>query len=590
MDVVDQTSSGGGGSDHSRGSNNNNNNPHQHLYLHDAMVMTGTNSTLSTTASPTYNTDPSSFSILHPTPLPRAGTTSIDEDAVTPQLKLPPRQLMMARNPLPSLHPAANPTLSSSPRLFSILKDPLLPPSQHHDQSPHQQHIHNNNKEKNVHHHSMYYATMVDPHDDEIGKRDEKSTFSVLHRLFFHNRTMRWLRSPPTALSIYLVLFAVMAGGMIYGVSRELYSAGNGHYFFLFLFGRDNEANIDWDVYHNVAFLGNSYFFVNDIPRALESMSGGHVYQNSCLHPGSSLAELWITGNGMVKLWSTPEAQLSTESYGTLYDYGLCSVAHILQGHDEYMAYGNEAGKYYDDGLNPCLHDETYDTFIRASGEIQVAQWDYVVLVDQTKRMAIPQARNETVQVLQNGYAKFLTATTTTSDGSSQAQPTVILVDTHAFWSDSTNMTGLDSDIVGLTRLIYQGVQVYASALSKVLAKPPLVAPIGLCFLVIYEEDYDLWRALFLDDQIHMSLIGSYLFTMVLYTTIFGHLPPSDLYIPSVFADARKIIGGGGGRNGGNNNNNAALYESLADLDPYFRQVVRKVVLKRYRPSSLDER
>jgi hypothetical protein len=584
MDVVDQTSSGGG-SNHSRGSNNNNN-PHQHLYLNDAMVMTGTASTLSDPAS--------SFSIRQP-PSSHPASASIDEDAVTLQLQLPPRQLMTARNP--PLHAAANPTSSSSsPRLFSILKDPLLPPQQHHDQSSQQQHMNSNNKKNNDHHHNMYYATMVDPHDDDdnnnIGSSDEKSSFSVLHRLFCcHNRTMRWLRSPPTALSIYLVLFVVMAGGMIYGVSRELYSSGNGHYFFLFLFGRDNEANIDWEVYRNVAFLGNSYFFVSDIPRALESMSGGHVYQNSCLHPGSSLAELWITGNGMVKLWSTPEAQLNTESYGTLYDYGLCSVAHILQGHDEYMAYGNEAGKYYDDGLNPCLHDETYDTFIRASGDVAVAQWDYVVLVDQTKRMAIPQARNETVQVLQNGYAKFLTATTTTSDGSSQVQPTVILVDTHAFWSDSTNMTGLDSDIVGLTRLIYQGVQVYASALSKVLAKPPLVAPIGLCFLVIYEEDYDLWRALFLDDQIHMSLIGSYLFTMVLYTTIFGHLPPSDLYIPSVFADARKIIGGGGGgRNGGNNNNNAALYETLADLDPYFRQVVRKVVLKRYRPASLDER
>lgn len=367
--------------------------------------------------------------------------------------------------------------------------------------------------------------------------------YSVSSNISFWNR----LRSTYVRSGlIYMFVFAIMAGGMVYGVSVKLF---------------DEASSIDWDVNYNVGFLGNSYFFVNDIPRCLEAISEGHVYQNSVIHPGSSLSELWVTGNGMGKLWKTDKAYMG--HYDT-YDYGLCSVAHILQGYDEYMDYGNSAGKYYDDGLNPCINDYDYSSFI--NNDISVASWDYIVLVDQTKRMAIPSARNESVQVLMHGYAKFLQH--------SQA-PRVVLVDTHAFWSENTNMTGL-SDIVTFTRLIYQGVQTYVTALSSVLRRPPLVAPIGLAFLVIYEEDTDIWKSLFLDDQIHMSMTGSYLFAMVLYTTIFGHLPSPDIYLPALFSDSRQIVG------------NVDYPDS--SLEEYFRSVTRKVVLKRYIPNSLYHR
>jgi hypothetical protein len=584
--------------DDDNSSNNNNNASHR---INSMMMMTTeTASTLSTASIYPDQSSSSSLLILPPRiepeesnsnnhsittrPPPPAAAAAVhhqQDDQHDQQQRQ--QQLPLTRNHHPIRKIA---TSNNTTTRLSVLKDPLLQHDNHEPTSPHD-HSHHDQ-----HHHQQHdpstkvYTTMRD-NDQDDDYQDE------LYR--FRNRTALWLRSPPTALTIYLLLFTIMAGGMVYGVSRALWLE----------YDFDNEANIDWEVSYNVAFLGNSYFFVNDIPRAVEAMSAGHIYQNSCIHPGSSLAELWVTGNGMYQLWTTPEAALA--DYNT-YDYGLCSVAHILQGYDEYISYGNTAAKYYDDGLNPCINNQVYDTFIRGGSDgddddnnvpkvTTTPSWDYVVLVDQTKRMAIAQARNETVQVLQNGYAKFLTSSSTTTDGTTAAAPppTVILVDTHAFWSDSTNMTGLDSDIVSLTRLIYQGVQSYASALSQVLSRPPIIAPIGLCFLVIYEEDEELWERLFLDDQIHMSLTGSYLFTMVLYTTIFGHLPPSDLYIPGVFADARKIIGGGnnggnGGGGGRNNNNNNQYYEDMAELDPYFRQVVRKVVLKRYIPTSLNQR
>jgi hypothetical protein len=568
--------------------NSNNNNASHHI---NSMMMTPTEtaSTLSTASIYPDQSSSSSLLLIMPPRIEPAesnsnhsGSTTRPPPAVAVQQDDQQRQqqLPLTRNHHSIRKAASN---NSSSMRLSVLKDPLLQHDNHEPTSPHDHSHHDQHQQHDPS--TKVYTTMRDHHDDY---HDE------LYR--FRNRTALWLRSPPTALTIYLLLFTIMAGGMVYGVSRALWLE----------YDFDNEANIDWEVSYNVAFLGNSYFFVNDIPRAVEAMSAGHIYQNSCIHPGSSLAELWVTGNGMYQLWTTPEAELA--DYNT-YDYGLCSVAHILQGYDEYISYGNTAAKYYDDGLNPCINNQVYDTFIRGDSgsdggdddnvpKVTTPSWDYVVLVDQTKRMAIAQARNETVQVLQNGYAKFLTSSSTTSDGATAPPPTVILVDTHAFWSDSTNMTGLDSDIVSLTRLIYQGVQSYASALSQVLSRPPIIAPIGLCFLVIYEEDEELWERLFLDDQIHMSLTGSYLFTMVLYTTIFGHLPPSDLYIPGVFADARKIIGGGGNNGGGggggnggrNNNNNNQYYEDMAELDPYFRQVVRKVVLKRYLPTSLNQR
>jgi len=279
----------------------------------------------------------------------------------------------------------------------------------------------------------------------------------------------------------------------------------------------------------------------------------------------------------MYKLWQTEEAVIEYSSGGgdddtmvttsTTYDFGLCTVAQILQGYDEYIGYGNVYGRYYDDNLNPCIKNPYYASFVEQDLENDPVSWDYVVLVDQTKRMAVPQARNDTVNVLINGYGPLLKE--------SGAIP--VIVDTHAFWSSNSNMTGLQ-DIPTFTELIYEGVAEYVDALASVLPRKqkPIVAPIGLAYLTVWEENFELWEKLFLDDQIHASMYGSYLFACVLYSVMFHHMPDDEVSenVAMLFMDARKIIG-------------QPTYPESHEAE-YLRNVARRVVLRNYVPSSLN--
>jgi hypothetical protein len=397
---------------------------------------------------------------------------------------------------------------------------------------------------------------------------------------------------------VYVVIVAITAAAMVYGVSVKLlsYRWSAAH----------NKSNRNYEEDINVAFIGNAYLFVNDVPRVLEAVSEGHVYQNSCLHAGGTLADLLVTGNGMYTLFQTDEAVLeypvtdaaasclttssssssSNTDYTTYYayqdgsemytcvtyDYGLCTVAQVLQGYDEYMSYGNKYGKYYSDGLNPCIMDTNYASFVEMELQNDPVTWNYVVLVEQTKRMAVPQALSETLSVLTYRYGPLI--------ATSGAVP--IVVDTHAFWSNKSNMTGL-TDIPTFTYLITQGVASFVDALAAVLpeSQAPIVAPIGLAYLTVWEEDYDLWETLFVDDGIHSSLSGSYMFACVLYAALFGRLPDSlgdagsnnNNGLSNLFLDARKIVG-------------QATYPSTDEAE-YLRAVAGRVTLEGYIPASL---
>jgi hypothetical protein len=371
---------------------------------------------------------------------------------------------------------------------------------------------------------------------------------------------------------IYVLIVVFTAVSMVYGLFGQLANLKRHRY-------RSQELR---DI--NVAFLGNAYFFVNDIPRLLEAISQGHVYQNSCLHAGGSLSDLLATGNGMYNLWQTDEAMIeystkssSTDdvssadddtSVSTTFDFGLCSVVQLLQGYDEYIGYGNTYGKYYSDGLNPCIVDPNYASFVEQQLSLGTVPWDFVVIVEQTKRMAISEAREETVYFLKNRYGPLI----------KQTGAIPVIVDTHAFWSSKSNMTGL-TDIPTFAALIAQGVSDFTSALASVLPsnQAPLVAPIGLAYLTIWEEDNSLWEKLFVDDGIHSSVYGSYLFACVLYATLFDQLPAhdgtSENGLSSLFTDSRKIVG-------------QASYPSLDEVE-YLRTVAGRVALRGYVPQSL---
>ena len=313
-----------------------------------------------------------------------------------------------------------------------------------------------------------------------------------------------------------------------------------------------DHAAVDWNVDLNVAFIGGSYFYVNDIPRLMEAISDGHIHQDSVIHSSAgSLPDMLMRGNGMYYAWRTDKALMAENYYygdhgddsEAIYDYGLCTVAQIMYGYDEILTYGNNDNAYINDYKNPCIVDEGYYEYetehLQYSNVSMTERWDYIVLVDQTKRMAVAEAKEESIYALKYGYGPLLAGT--------GAIP--VLVDTHAFWSNQTNMTGLGDDVEDFQALIYSGVQEYVDALASVLPsdQTPLVAPIGLTYLAIYEDDPTAWEKLFVDDEMHASVHGSYVFATVLYATIYGHMPDQSVAIPNggienLFAECRKLL------------------------------------------------
>ena len=105
----------------------------------------------------------------------------------------------------------------------------------------------------------------------------------------------------------------------------------------------------------SIAMIGNSIQYFNDLPRLLETLSDGHLTQDSCLHGGANFATLVTYGNGMYYKWATGNAEinstLATEGmtydddevydenykYSKLYDWGACTVPQLLLGKDDVL-------------------------------------------------------------------------------------------------------------------------------------------------------------------------------------------------------------------------------------------------------------
>eukprot|EP00339_Tiarina_fusa_P001546 CAMPEP_0117001366 /NCGR_PEP_ID=MMETSP0472-20121206/3392_1 /TAXON_ID=693140 ORGANISM="Tiarina fusus, Strain LIS" /NCGR_SAMPLE_ID=MMETSP0472 /ASSEMBLY_ACC=CAM_ASM_000603 /LENGTH=519 /DNA_ID=CAMNT_0004701355 /DNA_START=107 /DNA_END=1666 /DNA_ORIENTATION=+ len=348
----------------------------------------------------------------------------------------------------------------------------------------------------------------------------------------------------------YFVVGAVVSGAIIFGLMRAVAAASP---------------------QRNVAIIGNSYFFVNDLPRLMESISDGHIYQDSCLHGSGSLLNLLKTGNGMYYRWNTDNALLEDVEYVNdegqnvqIYDYGACSVPQLLLGQDAMLSYQNEDGKFLNDGNNPCIEDQNYLAYQTSFNYSD--PWDFVVLADQSKRMAFEETRGDALLSLNYTYGPIL--------GIIKATP--IIVQSHAFWSQNANMTGL-TDVPTFTSLVMEGANVYKTFLKKKSANGR-IAPVGDAFLTVWEEDYDLWLTLFLGDMIHPSPKGTYLYALVLYATIYKALPDVDIAVTddivSLFDDARKI------------HSNNETHFPTEDEAAYLNNVAKRVVLRSFTPRS----
>lgn len=329
---------------------------------------------------------------------------------------------------------------------------------------------------------------------------------------------------------------------------------------------------------HNIGFVGNSIIFFNDLPRVLEEMTGNSIYQNSCLHGSLNLLSILQRGNGMYNKWRTHNAKIRHVNHpeyknATLYDYGLCSFPQLLFGYDANLF----SGAYIDDGVNPCFQDPDYLAYLNET--YTAPRWDFVVINDQTTYPGVYYKRNSCLLVLKSVYANMLLE--------SGGRP-VFLV-THGYNKtdfEGNNNTGSPlGSIPEFTSRIHHGYEIYARTLSDYLPsdQQPLLAPVGLVYLLIWEKNVVFWEKLFFYDGFHPSPHGTYLIALTLYATMFGKMPSTDFSLhdnlEELWYKARRMQG------------YDLDYPNLPfptfEEANYIYQTVRRVVLQGQLPSTL---
>jgi hypothetical protein len=327
--------------------------------------------------------------------------------------------------------------------------------------------------------------------------------------------------------------------------------------------------------------IGNSMQYFNDFPRYLETISQGRVRQNSCLHGGASISSLLVDGNAMYPQFETQNALIGYDDLSTgttsntdthsqhvrqrpIYDYGACTVSQLLIGTDDRIhdpGYATSRDDY--NNTNPCRVDPTYlqyaiSTFehheihSRTNHDLQLVssdrtpihgkdddkdndddhytpsypmKWDYILINDNTMNPARGPTRQHALATLERFYVPWI----------QQTGATPIFLWTHAYTPATTtattsstprDMTGLE-DIGNFTSLTRVGYQDYIDLLQLYLPveQTPKLAPVGLAFLAIYDDNIDIWKSLFHSDGIHASPSGTFLQGCIVYYTIFDRMP-----------------------------------------------------------------
>ncbi|KAL3823669.1 hypothetical protein ACHAXA_009774 [Cyclostephanos tholiformis] len=303
----------------------------------------------------------------------------------------------------------------------------------------------------------------------------------------------------------------------------------------------------------SVAFLGNSMFYFNDFPRFFEGIGDGFIVQNSCLHGGASIGSLILEGNAMYPQFMTNNAILGEDDDGnTVYDFGACTIPQLLLGRDDRLNDPGYPTPSADErnNTNPCRADAAYREytmrkFNEGDGIVSTKGgggegWDYVIINDNTRNPARRSTRAHALSMLERFYVPWLLDT-----GSIP-----VFLWTHAYTpdyaceggaasSDSASgnksppdMTGLE-DVANFTSLTHVGYRAYVDLLNLYLppSQAPRIAPVGLAYLVVHEEEYELWRTLFHCDNLHASPSGSFLQGCIVHYTLFGKMPDRSVML-----------------------------------------------------------
>ena len=277
----------------------------------------------------------------------------------------------------------------------------------------------------------------------------------------------------------------------------------------------------------HLAMIGNSMMYYNDLPRVLVAMSGGDdkLKQDSCLHGGATFETHLAYGNGMYPKWKTGQARIWSESsnfddddaYTAVYDYGACTPIQLLLGYDERLAayvgadddgenqeqgddyYGVDDAYFgmddtfnYDDAIvpdeeeyensydkNPCYVNQHYYQYVQQKYWANPPQWDYVLMNDSTRSACCTDQRETSMHLLKHVYVPIFLETGATP----------VFMMTYAYNATWKDISGL-GDIATWTSYNYAGYKAYAELVGEFLPKSqkPRIAPVGLAFLLIYEE------------------------------------------------------------------------------------------------------
>lgn len=285
-----------------------------------------------------------------------------------------------------------------------------------------------------------------------------------------------------------------------------------------------------------VAFIGNSVMFNNDLPRFMEAISSNSIKQNSCLNPYSTISTSWYDGNGMYGKFTTPDALIkrTIETSNHIYDYGACSTIQLLEGSDERLAQDDGDFNYQND--NPCLQDENYLYY--SLHYTEQVQWDFVVLNDATRNPARSSTREAALYALEQLYVPYFLSSTTTIP---------VLISTFAYWNDEYRDMGGLVDVPTFTSLTHEGYLQFAALLNQYLPteQHARIAPVGIAFLLVWQDNIGMWRKLFHKDQVHLSPHGTYLMGCVVYYTLYGKMPQPSAALPqaisTLFKRARRM-------------------------------------------------
>ena len=298
-----------------------------------------------------------------------------------------------------------------------------------------------------------------------------------------------------------------------------------------------------------VAFIGNSMIYFNDFPRFMEKLSDGHIQQNCCLHGNANLTSMLQFGSGMYDKWQTGPAMVEDDIlYSDVYDYGACSIQQLLFGTDNKLGDSVDyysSGQQYtgdttmmDDGENPCIQDPNYYDYLQRKYETDgPPQWDFILMNDNTRNPCCTDQRADGKKMLTDVYIPWFL----------ESGATPIFMTTLAYWADTTrDMSGL-VDVPTFTSLTHEGYVEYMALVAESLPKEqkPRLAPVGLAFLTVWEENFSLWKDLIHYDDVHPSPSGTFLQGCVVYATIFGKMPPASIMSSEsylLFENARRMV------------------------------------------------